>query len=44
MSKGSHRRVEDVKKIRDNWDLIFGKKDEPKKENSKDTEEKPKTK
>jgi hypothetical protein len=27
MSKGSNRRQEDVKKIRDNWDQIFGKKD-----------------
>ena len=27
MSKGSNRRKEDVKKIRDNWDAIFGKKD-----------------
>ena len=24
--KGSSRRNEDAKKIRDNWDLIFGKK------------------
>ena len=42
MSKGSNRRKEDVKKIRDNWDKIFGKKDpkeekpkEPCKENAK---------
>ena len=27
MSKGSNRRQEDVKKVRDNWDAIFGKKD-----------------
>jgi len=27
--KGSARRKEDVKKIHDNWDLIFGKKDTP---------------
>jgi len=27
MSKGSNRRREDVKKIRDNWDQIFGKKE-----------------
>jgi|TARA_R110002126_G_scaffold3231_3_gene18122 hypothetical protein len=27
MGKGSNRRREDVKKIRDNWDAIFGKKD-----------------
>jgi len=43
MSKGSHRRQEDVKKIRDNWDAIFGKKDE-KKEPPKETTEKQKTK
>ena len=43
MSKGSHRRNEDVKKIRDNWDAIFGKKD-PKEEKSKESTEKPKTK
>jgi len=42
MSKGSNRRKEDVKKIRDNWDKIFGPKDpkeekpkEPCKENAK---------
>ena len=46
MSKGSHRRQEDVKKVRDNWDMIFGKKDEPKKEkkDTNDTEVSPKTK
>jgi hypothetical protein len=27
--KGSGRRKEDIKKIHDNWDLIFGKKDTP---------------
>jgi len=27
MSKGSNRRKEDVKKVRDNWDRIFGPKD-----------------
>lgn len=27
MGKGSARRKEDVVKIRDNWDMIFGKKD-----------------
>lgn len=31
MGKGSSRRREDVKKVRDNWDAIFGKKD-PKEE------------
>ena len=28
MGKGSNRRREDVKKVRDNWDAIFGKKDQ----------------
>lgn len=41
MSKGSNRRKEDVKKIRDNWDAIFGKKDtkedKPKAPAQKDT-------
>ena len=27
MGKGSNRRREDVKKVRDNWDKIFGQKD-----------------
>ena len=27
MSKGSNRRQEDVKKVRDNWDAIFGRQD-----------------
>jgi len=27
MGKGSARRKEDTQKIRDNWDVIFGKKD-----------------
>lgn len=47
MSKGSTRRKEDVKKIRDNWDAIFGKKADPKKEkqdNPTNLAEKPKTK
>lgn len=43
MSKGSTRRKEDMEKIRDNWDAIFGKKDpkeqkpeqQPTKENAK---------
>jgi len=39
MSKGSARRKEDVKKIRDNWDAIFGKKD-PKEEKPKQPEQK----
>lgn len=34
MSKGSNRRKEDVKKILDNWDAIFGNKD-PKQEKPK---------
>jgi len=28
MGKGSTRRKEDTEKIRDNWDAIFGKKDQ----------------
>jgi hypothetical protein len=40
MSKGSHRRNEDVKKIWDNWDQIFGKKDQPAEEPK---QEEPKT-
>jgi hypothetical protein len=44
MGKGSHRRTEDVKKIRDNWDAIFGKKDEKKEEKSKEQPENKKTK
>ena len=39
MGKGSNRRREDVKKVRDNWDAIFGKKD-PKEE--KPNEQQPK--
>jgi hypothetical protein len=39
MSKGSNRRKEDVKKIRDNWDAIFGKKD-PKEDKPKEPEQK----
>jgi hypothetical protein len=44
MSKGSNRRREDVKKIRDNWDAIFGKKDEKKEKTPKETTENKKTK
>ena len=29
MGKGSARRREDTDKIRDNWDAIFGKKNQP---------------
>jgi len=37
MSKGSNRRREDVKKIRDNWDAIFGRKEkDPKEDKPKD--------
>ena len=32
MSKGSARRNEDLKKVWDNWDTIFGKKDQPQQE------------
>jgi hypothetical protein len=38
MGKGSGRRVEDVTKIRDNWDLIFGKKDIKEEETEKKLE------
>lgn len=41
MGKGSARRKEDTQKIRDNWDLIWGKKDKEKeevKEEQKSTE------
>ena len=44
MSKGSHRRREDVKKVRDNWDNIFGKKDEKKPETPKEQTENKNTK
>lgn len=36
MGKGSNRRREDVKKVRDNWDAIFGKKDDKKPEPPKE--------
>lgn len=36
--KGSGRRKEDVKKIHDNWDLIFGKKDTAMNHNEHDEE------
>ena len=43
MGKGSQRRNEDIKKIWDNWDAIFGKKDqeEPLPQNDEPTEQKP---
>lgn len=41
MGKGSNRRREDIAKIWDNWDQIFGKKD--KKEQPKDIKEESKT-
>jgi hypothetical protein len=44
LSKGSHRRREDVKKVRDNWDAIFGRKDEKKSEPPKQTTKNEKTK
>lgn len=46
MGKGSKRRVEDTQKIRDNWDKIFGKKDEKERkgENKPETPESNKTK
>ena len=37
MSKGSQRRNEDIGKIWDNWDAIFGKK-EPVKEQTSDAQ------
>ena len=37
MGKGSGRRNEDAQKVRDNWDLAFGKKKEEKKETTDDT-------
>lgn len=35
MSKGSARRKEDIAKIWNNWDQIFGKKDKPQEEEPK---------
>ena len=35
MGKGSARRKEDTQKIRDNWDVIFGRKDKDPKEQPK---------
>lgn len=40
MGKGSGRRKEDVKKIRDNWDAIFGKKKPEPEEKPKDKQAK----
>ena len=40
MGKGSARRNEDTKKVWDNWDLIFGKKDKET-ETSKNEEKEP---
>lgn len=28
MGKGSNRRQEDTQKVRDNWDAVFGKRDQ----------------
>lgn len=36
--KGSTRRKEDASKVRDNWDLIFGKKDTAMNEHDEDAE------
>ena len=52
MGKGSGRRNEDIKKVWDNWDTIFGKKDketkdtteQTKEENTQETQESTKTK
>lgn len=40
MGKGSTRRNEDIKKIWDNWDAIFGKKDQQEDAKQESTEEK----
>jgi hypothetical protein len=37
MSKGSNRRKEDTQKVRDNWDAIFGKKDEKEQKSQENT-------
>ena len=42
MGKGSARRNEDIGKIWDNWDLIFGKKDKEKDIKEEQHEEKTK--
>lgn len=39
MGKGSARRNEDIKKVWDNWDAIFGKKDQPQEEPPKQEEQ-----
>ena len=44
MGKGSSRRKEDASKIRDNWDAIFGKKEEPKQDKSKEVPDSKETK
>ena len=38
MSKGSKQRPTDQKKFNDNWDLIFGKKKEDKKDGNNKTQ------
>lgn len=40
MGKGSARRNEDIKKVWDNWDLIFGKKDKETKDIKEETSDK----
>ena len=39
MGKGSGRRKEDTKKIEENWDRIFGRKDGKDKSDTKNIEE-----
>ena len=40
MGKGSKRRNEDTDKIRDNWDVIWGKKDKKEETPSKEEDSK----
>ena len=37
MGKGSNRRKEDTQKVRDNWDAIFGKKQEKEQKSQENT-------
>lgn len=37
MGKGSNRRTEDTQKVRDNWDIIFGKKKEKEQKSQENT-------
>ena len=43
MGKGSGRRNEDTKKVWDNWDTIFGKKDKETKDIKEEAHEKKST-